>query len=50
MSTTRRDKDLSPVTQIHVAGSIVQLSGQLKLLEVTPDAAFSFDGQTENVC
>ena len=43
------DKELSPVRQINVAVNS-SLSGQLKLLGVTLDMAFSFDGQTKNVC
>ena len=50
MLTTRRAKQLSPITQIHVAGSTIELSCQLKLLRVIPDAAFSFDVQTKNLC
>ena len=50
MLTTWRDKELLPVTSVNVAGSTVQISDQLKLLGVIVDAAFSFDGQTKNVC
>ena len=50
MSRIRRAKKLSLVAQINVAGSTVRLSVQLKLVEVTLDAALGFNGQIKSVC
>ena len=50
MSTTRRDKELSPVKQINLAGLLVEQPGQRTLLGVGLDAAISFVEQIKNVC
>ena len=48
--TSRQAKELPSVTRINVSCSTVQLSGLLKLLRLTLDAAISFDGHIKNVC
>ena len=46
MTTTRRAKELSHVTKINVAGLTDHFSGQLKLLEVTLNAASTDKSRT----